>query len=121
MGICTAILVLIANIGLLIKGAASGYHGGVANLVKGDSVKISHYNTAYHTLINVLSTLLLGASNYTMQVLSAPTRAEVDDAHAKGHWVEIGLVSPRNLRVISRKRQVCWWMLPISSVPLHLL
>jgi hypothetical protein len=121
MGICTALLVLIGNVGLFIAGAVAGYKGGIAQLVRGDSVKVSNYNTAYHTLINILSTILLSASNYTMQVLSSPTRKEIDLAHAKGYWVEIGVVSMRNLRVMSRKRRLLWWMLGISSVPLHLL
>jgi hypothetical protein len=121
MGICTAVLVLMINIGLLIKGALSGYHGGVASLAQGNSVKVSNYNTVYHTLINILSTLLLGASNYAMQVLSSPTREDADAAHARGNWVEIGIVSPRNFQFMSRKRRLLWWMLGISSVPLHLL
>jgi hypothetical protein len=121
MGICTTTLVLVVNIGLLIKGATSGYRGGIASLVQGDPVKISNYNTIYRTLINILSTLLLGASNYAMQVISSPTREDADAAHAKGTWVEIGIVSPRNLRLMSRRRKMLWWMLGISSVPLHLL
>jgi hypothetical protein len=121
MGICTAFFVLVFNIGLLIKGVILGYREGVASLAQGDSVKVSNYDRVYHTFINILSTLLLGASNYAMQVLSSPTRENADAAHARGSWVEIGVVSPRNFKIISRKRKLLWWMLAISSVPLHLL
>jgi hypothetical protein len=120
-GVFTALFVLVVNIVLLIIGLVSGYSSGVAQLAHGTPAKVANFNTAYHTLINILSTLLLGASNYAMQVLSAPTRSEADAAHARGSWVEIGLLSPRNLRVIGRKRKLFWWLLGLSSVPLHLL
>jgi hypothetical protein len=72
-------------------------------------------------LINALSTILLSASNYTMQCLSAPTRSEVDDAHSTGKWLDIGVPSVRNLGRIARKRVILWWLLGASSLPLHLL
>ena len=50
-----------------------------------------------HLAINVFSTLLLGASNYSMQCLSAPTRGEIDKAHSQGIWLDIGVPSVRNL------------------------
>lgn len=70
---------------------------------------------------NVLSTLLLGASNYTMQCLASPTREEVDRAHSQNRWLDIGVPSIRNLTRISSHRKVLWWLLVISGVPLHLL
>ncbi|KAF2637831.1 hypothetical protein P280DRAFT_520953 [Massarina eburnea CBS 473.64] len=77
-------------------------------------------NTGLHVVINVLSTMLLAGSNYTIQVLSSPTREDVDNAHAKGQWLEIGLLSPRNLRAIPWKRTLLWLTMALSSVPLHL-
>lgn len=74
-----------------------------------------------HLGINLLSTLLLGASNYTMQCLSAPTRDEINKAHRQRIFLDIGLPSVRNLRRISRRRMTLWWLLAISSVPLHLM
>ncbi len=65
--------------------------------------------------------MLLGASNYTMQCLSAPTRSEVDKAHSQGIWLDIGVPGVRNLRRISGVRITLWWLLAISSIPLHLL
>lgn len=83
--------------------------------------KVSKLNTWLHLLINVLSTILLSASNYCMQCLSAPTRSEVDRAHAKGSWLDIGIPSTRNLRFISKRRAIVWAILGLSSLPLHLL
>lgn len=79
------------------------------------------YSIGLHLLINVLGSIVLAASNYGMQCLSAPNREEVDKAHAKGEWLDIGILSFRNLRRIARKRAVLWWLLAVLSVPLHLL
>ena len=76
-----------------------------------------------HLGINIVSTLLLGASNYCAQLLVAPTRSEVDRAHEKKDWLDIGVPSFRNLwkRRIARKRKATWTLLMISSVFLHLI
>ena len=90
-------------------------------LHEGDCGQIKRINTFFHVGINILSSLLLGASNLCMQLLAAPTRAEVDRAHLKGKWLDIGVPSWRNLSHISNKRKVVWWCLGISSVPLHFM
>ncbi|KAJ9636341.1 hypothetical protein H2199_008016 [Coniosporium tulheliwenetii] len=77
--------------------------------------------TAYHVLINILSTIMLTASNYCMQLLSAPTRDEVARAHRHGQGLDIGIISLRNLRYISKRRTALWLSLALSSIPLHLL
>lgn len=56
-----------------------------------------------------------------MQRLSAPTRREVDDAHKKYQWLDIGVPSVRNLLFINRWRTLGWLVLAVSSLPLHLL
>jgi hypothetical protein len=73
---------------------------GVADLIIGDEAKVSRYNTALHVLMNALSTLLLAGCHYAMQVLSSSSRHDVDQVHAKGRWLDIGVLSPRNLRTI---------------------
>ena len=73
-----------------------------------------------HMVINILSTSLLGASNYSMQCLSAPTRRDIDKAHSKRTWLDIGIPSYRNLAGISRLRLGLWCLLALSSIPLHL-
>ena len=74
-----------------------------------------------HLGINLLSTILLGASNYTMQCLSAPTRDEINNAHQQRISCDIGIPSVRNLGRISRRRRILWWMTALSSIPLHFL
>ena len=55
-----------------------------------------------------------------MQRLSTPTRTEVDLAHAKRNWLDIGVPSPKNLGYIQRSRAALWLVLAVSSLPLHL-
>jgi hypothetical protein len=123
-GCCMSFFVLCCNVGLIVLGATrkTGYgREGLATLIEGDEELVSRWNTALHVLINALSTLLLSTSNYTMQALSSPTRDDVDAAHAKGRWLDIGLLSSRNLRSIPRRRAALWLALALSSIPLHLL
>ena len=56
-----------------------------------------------------------------MQCLSSPTRQDIDKAHAQLNWLDIGIPSIRNLRRITGKRIIFWWLLAISSLPLHLI
>ena len=70
---------------------------GVAVVKDGDCSTTRRLNTLLHLLINLLSTLLLGASNYCVQCLSAPTRKDIDKAHAQHKWLDIGVPSIRNL------------------------
>lgn len=106
-------------INLVVTIAFSARKDGI--LYDGDCDRASKLNIGLHLLINILSTVLLSSSNYCMQCLSAPTRREIDDAHSKGNWLDVGIQSIHNLRNISRKRAVVWVLLGLSSLPLHLL
>lgn len=115
-------ITLIFNVALAIaipklKGGANG----TFSVYVGDCNKTKTINTWIHLVINLFSTLLLCGSNYCMQCLSAPTRADVDKAHANGKWLDIGVPSVRNLRAIGFKKSITWWALGLSSVPLHLM
>ncbi|OAK98799.1 hypothetical protein IQ06DRAFT_23618 [Phaeosphaeriaceae sp. SRC1lsM3a] len=121
-GSLASALVLMCNIALLCVGQRrSGYDkDGIATLFEGDEDEVSRFNIGAHVLINALSTVLLSASNYTMQVLNSPTRHDIDKAHVKGKWFDIGLLSLRNMRRIPRKRAILCLLLALSSTPLHL-
>lgn len=117
-----AALVLIINVILTIWAVAkSGVQDGLGTLYDGSCKRTASLTFWIHLAINILSTLLLGASNYSMQCLSSPTRSEIDKAHSQGTWLDIGVPSVRNLRRLSRTRIILWWLLAISSIPLHLL
>lgn len=98
-----------------------GLAAGIGTIHRGPCHSVKQTGLWLHIAINVLSTMLLGASNYCMQCLCSPTRREVDKAHAKRTWLDIGIQSVRNLSKIGRMRMVLWIVLAASSVPLHLM
>ncbi|KAF2119634.1 hypothetical protein BDV96DRAFT_629163 [Lophiotrema nucula] len=122
VGLYTSGIVLIGNIVFLFLGCFlhGGIKSGIGTVAEGNSKEIQRLSTAYHMLINVLSTVLLISSNYAMQILCAPTRTELDRAHNQGIWLDIGIMSLRNVRYIERKRAGLFGALLLSSVPLHL-
>lgn len=94
---------------------------GTATVKRGPCGMIRNTNTGFHAALNIISTWILGASTYAMQGITAPTRAEVDAAHAKGKWVEIGAPSLRNLKYVRRRNTWIWLLLALTSMPFHLL
>ena len=114
--------VLVINISLTIY-ANFRYPSveAVGLLYKGECDTVHKLNMWLHFLISVLSTLMLSASNFCMQVQSAPTRADIDKAHENGTWLDIGLHSPRNLSYIQGWKRVSWAILGITSLPINML
>lgn len=94
---------------------------GLRVLYEGNCERARTLNSGLHILINILSTALIGASNYTMQVLGSPTRKEIDRAHKADVWLSIGAPNFRNIRWIPWKRRILFGLLFISAWPLHLL
>jgi hypothetical protein len=113
---------LILNISVTAWASATfGLSGGIGTIHRGPCPSIRHTGLWLHIGINILSTIMLGASNYSMQCLSSPTRSEVDKAHANRTWLDIGIQSISNLPKIRRMRMVLWIILAASSIPLHLM
>lgn len=98
-----------------------GTQEGLGTILDGSCTETKKFAMWTHFGINILSTLLLGASNYTMQCLSSPTREDINRSHSQNNWLNIGTPSIRNLLRISRSRMLLWWLVGISSVPLHLV
>lgn len=115
------IVLAIAAIALSYGKNAALSDTGSGILYEGDCERVRGWTTGLHLVINILSTLLLGASNYCMQCLSAPSREDVDRAHAQRKWLDIGTPGLRNLRFINKRRKTLWFILLITSVPVHLL
>ncbi|PYH81230.1 hypothetical protein BO82DRAFT_311044 [Aspergillus uvarum CBS 121591] len=90
-------------------------------LYHGHCNRTSHWATAIHIIINLFSTALLAASSHAMQCVGAPTREDVDREHKRRRWLDIGVVSWRNLRIMNPKRKVLWLLLLLSSTPIHML
>jgi hypothetical protein len=117
-----ATVALLVNLAVLIWTLRTfQFNSGIARVFAGNCHDVERINTWVHLGINAVSTLLLSGSNYCMQILSAPTRKEVDKAHGRKKWLDVGVPSVRNLRNVAIKKVVMWWLLGLSSVPLHLM
>lgn len=123
IGSCMSATILSFNIGVVIFAATrgQGFEDGFAEPFFFDHQSMSRLSSVIHIVINILSTILLSASNYTMQVLSSPTRAEINNMHRVGQWFDIGVLSMHNLKLISWRRRFLYAVMMLSSVPLHLL
>ncbi|KAJ4005939.1 hypothetical protein NW766_010763 [Fusarium irregulare] len=124
-GAFACIVVLVINLGVTIWSSValkneSSETSSRRIIYEGSCSDSRTLNVVIHLIINIFGSILLAASNYGMQCLSAPTRADVDQAHARQRWMDIGIPSFRNLRMISRTRVSLWILLVLSSVPLHL-
>lgn len=60
-------------------------------LFDGPCDKASRIDAILHLVVNVLSTAILASSNFFMQVVSSPSRLEVDKAHATLRSLDIGV------------------------------
>jgi hypothetical protein len=74
-----------------------------------------------HLFINIVSTAVLTSSNFFLQLLAAPTRDDIDKAHRRARWLDVGIPSLRNLRFVSWLKLTLWLLIAITSLPLHLL
>lgn len=111
----------IVNLATLIWALAETGVSGRNVLTNGDCSKISLLNTFLHLLLNIASSLILASSNFFMQVLNSPTRDEVDRAHARKRWLEIGVPSLRNVLNVCPYKSLAWALFSLSSFPIHLL
>ena len=114
-------IVLLVNLILTIWAVKSfPISDGIGTFQHGSCKRTRTLSLWLHLAINILSTLLLGASNYCMQCLSSPTRREIDVAHQQRRQsLDIGVPNLTNLKSISRSRMVIWCILGLSSIPLH--
>ncbi len=120
--ILLAVCIFSLNLGVTVWASTSfSAVQNVALVYEGSCSKVKNTLTWIHLAINLLSTLLLAASNFCMQILCAPTRKEVDAAHARRKWLSIGVPSFKNLFYVDRKKSALWIILGLSSIPLHLL
>lgn len=120
LGFLSCLLVLILNLTITIWSSTRN-RSNSGHIFQGSCATAKRYNMGLHVVISVLTTLLLGASNYYMQCLSAPTRGVLDRAHREGKWLDVRVQSLRNLKWSIKWKKVVWALLGLSSLPLHLL
>lgn len=95
--------------------------GGIGTFYHGDCTTIHMLDGLCHVILNVVSSLFLGAGNYAMQVLVAPSRQETDKAHSQGRHLDIGVHSVYNVFWIRKSRGCLWGILVIVATVMHLL
>ncbi|KAI1872788.1 uncharacterized protein JN550_003662 [Neoarthrinium moseri] len=115
------VLAVVAYLNLKRNIAGTSVTDGLSTLWAGDCGTAKSISLGSHLVINVLSTVLLGASNYCMQILVSPTRDEIDAAHTRKKWLRIAVPNFQNLVHIDWRRAVICAVLAITSIPLHLL
>jgi hypothetical protein len=115
--------VTILNLAVLIWAAATHPldSRGVATMYTGNCKTIGVADSITHLVLNGISSLFLGASNYGMQILAAPARRDLETAHAKGDWLEIGVPSLVNLFKLPRQMRFLWFCLGLISTLLHMV
>ncbi|KAI3319223.1 hypothetical protein HD806DRAFT_525813 [Xylariaceae sp. AK1471] len=81
----------------------------------------AHINLIFHLLINLVSTGIFASANFFMQIITSPSRAEIDKAHSQLRFLDVGIPSPRNLEFLPTRKRIAWGVLLLSSIPIHLL
>lgn len=97
------------------------FQDGIGVLYDGNCSEAQRISTLLAIPLNIIATLLVSTSNYVMQCLSAPTRKEVDEAHANGRYLNIGISSVYNVVFNYSRKSLLWLTLVITTVPIHLL
>ena len=121
MGIATSIMAINISIMLwAILGHPPDYRG-VGTFSYSDCSSAATTNSALHVLLNIISSLFLGAGNYCMQILIAPSREEIAGAHRKGKALDIKVPSVKNLRHVKWTRAVAWACIGFIAMILHIL
>ncbi|GAB7339979.1 hypothetical protein MBLNU457_6491t1 [Dothideomycetes sp. NU457] len=119
--VIAALVLLVSLIFFLYMVKKEGFQIASVTLFTGSCEKMKHITIWVDLLVNVLSTLLLGASKHCAQLLSSPERSDVDKAHQSGKSLSIGVPSIKNLFHVRKKRSALWLALFTTSLPLHLL
>jgi len=99
-GIATLVTVLAFVI------AIATARNGETQIFEGSCSQSQAISFGLHVATSIVSLSLLVAANYAFQVLTSPTRVEVDMAHDARKWLDIGVPSLRNMKSITRTRAI---------------
>lgn len=142
------ILCIIIELVLLIWAVVTNGHRATTGLIyEGGCDTVRKLEVWLLLPLNIAATILISTSNYVMQVMSAPDREEIDQAHRFAKPIAVGgirsgasrcdyMKSTQNndpdrpeLQKIgalsddlqrNRSRRFLWWLLLLSSLPIHL-
>lgn len=86
----TSVVIFLINLSCTVVFKSKwGANSDINTLYQGDCSKTETISTDLHVVINLLSALLLGASDLCMQLLAAPTRSEIERAHKNNLGAEL--------------------------------
>ncbi|KAI0893807.1 hypothetical protein F4806DRAFT_503919 [Annulohypoxylon nitens] len=87
---------------------------------EGDCQRTDRLNLVFHLILNLISTLTLASAGFFMQLLSSPSRQEIDRAHSNLRSLDIGVSSIKNVRFLSPGKSLAWFILFVTSIPIHM-
>lgn len=90
-------------------------------LYRGSCARVKQWTSGLSILLNIIATLMIASSNYIMQCLSAPSETELRHAHKNGRSLQLGISSPFNIVYMSLPKTLLWWVMGLTSIPVHLL
>ncbi|RYO81180.1 hypothetical protein DL764_009800 [Monosporascus ibericus] len=115
-------LILVGEIALLIVVLTkTRLLAGDPTMWTGDCGKVGDINVGLHAVISVFSVVFLAGGNYVFQVLTSPTRGEVDKAHESKRWLDIGVTSMRNFAHISSFRAFLGSMVLFTAISIQVI
>jgi len=119
---CYAVAVcLLLELGLLTYALlVNRPRNGLGILYEGHCEKVKRLSILLLLPLNIIGTVLISTSNYVMQAVSAPTREEVDQSHAKGGFRNIGMPTSYDMVFARPYKSTLWWILALTTVPIHL-
>ncbi|KAH6674003.1 hypothetical protein F5X68DRAFT_235657 [Plectosphaerella plurivora] len=117
------VVILVIFLGLAGSLAWALYLSGGLNrvliLYQGSCEKSRDINLVLHLGSNILSTGILASSNFFLQILTSPSREEIDLAHANSQSLDIGVQSLMNFSRLRKRKVITWILLVLGSLPLH--
>ncbi|KAL2759001.1 hypothetical protein ACRALDRAFT_2026404 [Sodiomyces alcalophilus JCM 7366] len=113
----TGALVLLPTVVFFVT-SLSRHHGqgGETRILDGSCDLVQRLDFALHAVINLFVVAVLMGANYAYQILTSPTRVEVDMAHSRKRWLDIGIPSLRNLGFVSKTRAILAIVLMAAAI-----
>ncbi|OHE95279.1 hypothetical protein CORC01_09424 [Colletotrichum orchidophilum] len=109
-------ILIVAIVCLVLALVVVGMVRGESIIFKGSCAAADQLKIGLFVAINVITIVLLSAANYVFQVLSSPTRIEIEMAHDGRRWLDLGIPSFRNLRFVSKPRVVMTAIIMLAAV-----
>jgi len=104
----------------LIASSARGDFTGATRIFSGKCGTAGNLNVGIHLGITVVALLVALSTDFFARLVIAPQPDEIRAAHHEAEWLDIGVNSFRNLRLIQPWRRFTWVLAILSSIPLQL-